>query len=297
MARPACSMATRRLAKPVRDQTVRAVTPAELLDDHHRRPRNLGKLLNASVSGDIGSIVAGDALRFYLKVEDGRISQARFQVFNASDQVAAASAVTELVIGRTLDEALALRPTDICHHLGGLDPCDLPAQIWGLEGLRAAIAVHRSELPEADEELDPVLCRCHGIPEETVRQSIRVMDLTEVQDVVDATGAGTGCGSCRADIPRLLADKDGAAAKPAEPRRAGPTGRIPTLRRIQELVSGKIQPQAQVHGGSIELWDFDGTVVTASVQGLDAEHHRQVLAALETALKADIAPNLGVRER
>jgi len=275
---------------------VQPVTPAELLDDHRRKPRNLGKLLNASVSGDIGSIVAGDALRFYLKVEDGRISQARFQVFNAGDQVAAASAVTELVIGKTLDEARALRPTDLCHHLGGLDPGELPVQVWGLEGLRAAIAVQLGELHESDEELDAVLCRCHGIPEETVRQSIQVMGLTDVQGVVDATGAGTGCGSCRADIPRLLADKD-STAKPPEPRRAGPSGRIPTLMRIKQLVGDKLQPQAQVNGGSIELWDFDGTLVTVSLKGLDDERRRQLLGQLETALKAEIAPNLVVRER
>jgi NifU-like protein len=273
------------------------MTPAELLDDHHRKPRNLGKLLNATVSGDIGSIVAGDALRFYLKVEDERISAARFQVFNATDQVAAASVVTELAIGRTLDEALTLRPADLCAHLGGLDPHELPPQVWGLEGLRSAISVLRGELPDNDEELDPVLCRCHGIPEETVRQSIQVMGLSEVQAVVDATGAGTGCGSCRADIPRLLAEKDGAAAKPAEPRRAGPNGRIPTLMRIQRLVSEKIQPQVQVHGGSIELWDFDGRTVTVTVRGLADEARRQALGQLETALKADIAPALGVAER
>ncbi len=290
-------MSRTHLANAARAQTVLPVTPAELLDDHHRKPRNLGKLLNASVSGDIGSIVAGDALRFYLKVEDGRISQARFQVFNGGDQVAAASAVTELAIGRTLDEALALRPTDVCHHLGGLDPCDLPVQVWGLEGLRAAIAVHRGELPECDEDLDPVLCRCHGIPEETVRQSIQVMGLTEVQGVVDATGAGTGCGSCRADIPRLLAEKDGAAAKPPEPRKAGPSGRIPTLMKIKALVGDKLQPQAQIHGGTIELWDFDGTVVTVSVKGVDDERRRMLLGQLETALKAEIAANLGVREK
>lgn len=272
------------------------VTPAELLDDHQRKPRNLGKLLNASVSGDIGSIVAGDALRFYLKIEEGRISAARFQVFNAGDQVAAASVVTELAIGRTPEEALALRPTDLCHHLGGLDPADLPAQVWGLEGLRAAIAVHRGELPEADEELDPLLCRCHGITEETVRQSIQVMGLTEVQAVVDATGAGTGCGSCRADIPRLLADKD-APAKAPEPRRAGPSGRIPTLMRIKALVADKLQPQAQVHGARFELWDFDGALVTVSVHGADDERKRQLLGALETALKAEIGPSLGVREK
>jgi NifU-like protein len=273
------------------------MTPAELLDDHHRKPRNLGKLLNATVSGDIGSIVAGDALRFYLKIEADRIIQARFQVFNAGDQVASASVVTELAIGRTLDEALALRPTDVCAHLGGLDPCDLPPQVWGLEGLRAAIAVQRGDLPDPEEDLDPVLCRCHGIPEETVRQSIQVMGLEDVQAVVDATGAGTGCGSCRSDIPRVLAEAKGGPAKPEPPRRAGPAGRIPTLMRIQRLVGEKIQPLAQVHGGVIELWDFDGTAVSVSAKGLGDEQRRLILGQLETMLKAEVGPTLAVHER
>lgn len=273
------------------------MTPAELLDDHHRKPRNLGKLLNASVSGDIGSIVAGDALRFYLKIEAERITAARFQVFNAGDQVAAASVVTELAVGRTLDEALALRPTDVCAHLGGLDPAELPPQVWGLEGLRAAIAVQRGDLPEGDEDLDPVLCRCHGIPEETVRQSIQVMGLEEVQAVVDATGAGTGCGSCRSDIPRLIAEAKGTPPKQEAPRRAGPSGRIPTLMRIQKLVAEKIQPQAQVHGGTVELWDFDGSNVVASVKGVGDEQRRLILGQLETVLKSEIGAGIGVRER
>lgn len=273
------------------------VTPAELLDDHRRKPRNLGKLLNATVSGDVGSIVAGDALRLYLKLDGERIAEARFQVFNAGDQVAPASALTELVAGRTIDEALALRPTDICAHLGGLDPAELPAMVWGLEGLRAAVAVHRGDLPEGDEDLDPVLCRCHGIPEETVRQSIAVMGLDEVQAVVDATGAGTGCGSCRADIPRVIADAKGKAPEPPAPRRAGPSGRIPTLLRIQRLVAEKVQPQAQVQGGTIELWDFDGALVTVGVKGLADEPRRHLLGQLETLLKSEIGAGVGVRER
>lgn len=274
------------------------MTPVELLVDHQRRPRNLGKLLNATATGDVGSIVAGDALRFYIKVADERISEARFQVFNGADQVAAASAVTELAAGRTLAEALALRPTDVCSHLGGLDPVELPPQIWALEALRSAVLTHRGEAPEADEELDPLLCRCHGIPEETVRQSIQVMQLTEVQAVVDATGAGTGCGSCRADIPRLLAEAQGGPAKPPEaPRRAGPSGRIPTLHKIKALVGERINPQATVHGGAVELWDFDGSLVTVAVRGLDDTQRRQILGALETALKAEVDPKLGVKEK
>ena len=97
-------------------------SPIEVLDDHIRRPRNVGKLLNASAVGDIGSIVVGDALRFYIGVADNRITQAKFQVFNCSDQIAAASLVTEVAAGRTLDEAERLGPNELCAHVGGLDP-------------------------------------------------------------------------------------------------------------------------------------------------------------------------------
>ncbi len=273
------------------------MTPVELLADHQRRPRNLGKLLNASATGDVGSIVAGDALRFYIKVVDGRIGEARFQVFNGADQVAAASVLTELAPGRDLDQALALRPTDLCAHLGGLDPLELPPQVWALEALRSAILVHRGGMPEADEELEPLLCRCHGIPEETVRQSIQVMQLSEVQAVVDATGAGTGCGSCRSDIPRLLAEAKGGPAHPEPPHRAGPSGRIPTMHRIRALVSERINPQATLHGGAIELWDLDASTVIVTARGLADEHRRQLLTALESALKSEIDASLKVSER
>src|SRR4051812_21803240 len=102
------------------------MTPAELYDDHRRRPRNLGKLANAHAVGDVGSIVAGDALRFYLQLDGERIAAAKFQVFNCQGQVAAASVVSELVVGRSLDQAAELRARDVCVHLGGLDPAELP---------------------------------------------------------------------------------------------------------------------------------------------------------------------------
>ena len=276
------------------------MTPSELLDDHARRPRNLGKLLNANAVGDVGSIVVGDALRFYIAVAEGRISQAKFQVFNCSDQVAATSAITELATGQTLEAAEALGVTALCAHLGGLDPTRLPPQLWGLAGLQSAIAIHQGEDLDHDVELDPLLCRCFGIAEETVRQSIAVTAAATVDEVVNATGAGTGCGSCRADIPRLLDEAKAPTAAPVVPAgRSGPGGRIQTLLRIQRVAETSVLARLRAEGSQLELWDFDGRVVKVRTTGRlagDDAGRRAALAELEQALKAEIDPGLGVGE-
>jgi NifU-like protein len=278
------------------------MTPAERLDDHQRKPRNVGKLLNASAVGDVGSIVVGDALRFYISVSGGKITQAKFQVFNCADQVASSSVLTEVVVGKTFAEAKALGPAAICAHLGGLDHTALPPRLWAVDGLRSAIAAYESDEVDSDTELDPLLCRCFGIAEETARQAVRVSGCTTVDEVVNATGAGTGCGTCRADIPRLIEEattpQAPAAPAPGQPRQ-GPAGRIQTLLRIQRLVGARLAPAWQARGATVELWDFDGRMVKVRVAGTfgtDADARRVALGDLEHLLKSEIDAALGVEE-
>lgn len=274
------------------------MTPAELLDDHQRRPRNLGRLPSATAVGDVGSIVVGDALRVYLLVEAGRIAQARFQVFNATPHIAHTSALTEMLVGRTPEEAAALGPADLCRHLGGLDPVELPPLPWGFEGVRAAAAALAGREYPFDVQIEPLLCRCVGVPEQTVRQAIAAQALTTVDAVVAATGAGSVCGSCRVDIERMLVDPraaPGAARATAKP--ASPLGRIATMRRIRELVTQRMLPGVQAAGGEIELWDFDGAVVSVRVGGTlaaDATATARALGELEAILRSEIEPTLRV---
>jgi NifU-like protein len=276
------------------------MTPAELLDDHARRPRNVGKLLNASAVGDVGSIVVGDALRFYISVDGAgkRISQAKFQVFNCSDQVGASSALTELVVGRTVAENRYLGHAELARQLGGLDHTLLPVQLWAVVGLQAAIGAYLGEGVEPDEELDPLLCRCFAIAEETVRTAVAVHGCASVEEVVTATGAGTGCGSCRSDIPKLIDEVlRKPAAPPPAPAKAVPRGRIQTLMRIQRLVAEKLAPGLGSAAGDIELWDFDGQVVRvrlAGTLGRDQAARAAALAELAQLIKAEIDPALTV---
>jgi NifU-like protein len=280
------------------------MTPSELLDDHALRPRGIGKLLNPSAVGDIGSIVVGDALRFYVTVaKDGagveRVTAAKFQVFNAAGHMGAASVTTELAVGKTLDEATSLGPTDVCAHLGGLAFDELPPRVWGLEGLRAAIASWRGDELPFDQDLDPLLCRCYGISEETVRQAIAVRGLATVDAVIEATGVAAGCGSCRAEIPRLLSEASGAPAAAPAAAVVAASGRIQLMLRIQRLAEERILPAIRARGGDLELWDFRDGVVRVRAKGAlstDDQSRRAALAELEALLKAEIDPSLGVGE-
>jgi NifU-like protein len=275
------------------------MTPDELLDDHARRPRSLGKLLNASAVGDVGSIVAGDALRFYLKLEgakgEERIAAARFQVFNCQGQIGPASVVAELAVGRSLAEAETLGAAEVCAHLGGLAHLELPPRLWGLEGLRAAAATWRAADLPADIELElPLLCRCMGIPEETVRQAIAVRALDQVDAIVEATGAGSVCGSCRVDMPALLAR---GAAAPAEKAGSAPReGRIILLRRIESHAQ-EVLARLRAEGSDLELWDLDGMRLRVRPHGRISEDREALgaaVAALEAALKSAVDPALTV---
>jgi len=284
------------------------MTPAELYDDHRRRPRNLGKLSPAAAAGDVGSIVIGDALRFYIGVDKGRVSQARFQVFNCQDQIAATSALTELVAGKTLADAKRLTARQVADHLGGLDWMALPVQVWGIEALRTAIAAYEGGSVDYDREGDPLLCRCHNIAEETVRQAIIVNQFDQVDAVVAATKAGSGCGSCRVDIARLLEERKtpattgaraGGAAADGATNATRAAGRIPTLMRIQSAVDSAFLPAVRAAGGDLELWDFDGRTVRVRCSGTlsdDADARRTRLGELEALLRSEIDPGIAVAD-
>lgn len=272
------------------------MSPAEIYADHQRRPRNIGKMLNPSAVGDVGSIVVGDALRFYLQIEGDRIGAAKFQVFNCQDQVASASALTELCVGRTVDEALALGPADLRRHLGGIDAPSLPPLIWAFDGLRAAIASWKGEELEEDDNREALLCRCHAVPLQAVQESIAVLDLKTLEEVVNATGAGTGCGSCRADIPRLL---DQATAHPeADPPAAGGVqGRIALVHRIA-TAAAPFLAHIRERQAELELLDLEKTTVVVQVRGTlahDAAARQTALSDLEQLLRREVDPALTIK--
>lgn len=111
---------------------------AKLLD-HFQNPRNAGELAQPDAAADMENPACGDILRLTLHMQDGRITQARFKAKGCVAAIACGSAVTELVTGKMLSEAKALRREDVSAAVGGLPPASTHAAALALDALAAAL--------------------------------------------------------------------------------------------------------------------------------------------------------------
>jgi len=107
--------------------------------EHFAHPRNVGALPDADGVGEIGAAEDGDVIRVAIKVDDGRISDVRFQTFGCAAAVASSSMVTEMAMGKTLDEARALTNAEVTAALGGLPPQKEHCSGFAADALHAAI--------------------------------------------------------------------------------------------------------------------------------------------------------------
>ena len=112
--------------------------------DHFTNPRNVGDMADADGVGQEGNPTCGDAMKIYIKVKDDRIVDAKFKTFGCGAAIAVSSMVTEMVKGKTLDEALALSKEAVANELGGLPPQKMHCSNLGADALKKAIEDYRS---------------------------------------------------------------------------------------------------------------------------------------------------------
>ena len=107
--------------------------------DHFRNPRNLGKLDDADGIGEVGNAKCGDIMRMYIKVDDGVISDVKFNTFGCGSAIATSSMATELIKGKPIEEALELSNKAVVEALDGLPTHKIHCSVLAEEAVRAAV--------------------------------------------------------------------------------------------------------------------------------------------------------------
>ena len=126
---------------------------SEKVMDHFSAPRNVGKMEDASGVGEVGNAKCGDIMKIYLKIEDNIIKDVKFNTFGCGAAIATSSMATELIKGKTIEEALLLTNKAVADALDGLPPVKMHCSVLAEEAVKAALLDYYSreglELPEA----------------------------------------------------------------------------------------------------------------------------------------------------
>jgi len=240
----------------------------EKVKDFFLKPKNIGEVENPDAVGDVGSLVCGDALRLTMKIDKqtNRIVDAKFQTFGCASAIASSSALTELIKGKTVDEALQVTNQDIAEFLGGLPKEKMHCSVLGREALEAAIANYRGIQIPVEEE-GRLVCKCFNVTEEKIRKVAMENHLTTVDEITDYTKAGGGCGECTEEIEKILRDVWSLKA-PEKPVKSKKLTNLQKIALIQEIIEREIRPGLQADGGDIELIDIDGNKVIIALRGM-----------------------------
>lgn len=119
---------------------------SEKVMDHFSNPRNVGELEDANGIGQVGNAKCGDIMRIYLKVENNIIKDVKFKTFGCGAAIASSSMATELIKGKSLDEALELTNRAVLEALDGLPPVKVHCSVLAEEAIAAAVADYRNRL-------------------------------------------------------------------------------------------------------------------------------------------------------
>ena len=243
--------------------------------DHFLNPRNVGEIKNPDGVGEVGSLACGDALKLTFKLDkSGKIEDAKFKTFGCASAIASSSVLTELIKGKTLDEAAKVTNKDIADYLGGLPEQKMHCSVMGREALEAAIDNYKSSGTKKHELEGNVICTCFGVTDKEIERVIRENNLSTVEDVTNYCKAGGGCGGCVGEIEKIIEKVQGEKIKEtvaATPRRQGKLTNIQKIQLVQQTINEQVKPALRAHGGNIELIDIEGNKVIVAFRGMCAQ--------------------------
>ena len=276
---------------------------SEKVMDHFRNPRNVGKIDDPDGTGTVGSLACGDALTLMFKLDGNkRITDVKFQTFGCASAIASSSALTEMVVGKTIEEAEKITNKDIANFLGGLPDQKMHCSVMGREALEAAIHNYRTGETMIKNLEDHIVCTCFGVSENEIRRVVTENNLSTVDEVTNFCKAGGGCGMCRDDIQKLIdVVRESRTGQPAAaaPQPARKLSNLQKMKLIEEIVDREIRPQLRKDGGDIELLDIVGDRVIIAFRGMCAGCHSAAFTRqdfIEAKLREFVDPAINVVE-
>jgi NifU-like protein len=263
----------------------------------------VGEVTNPDGVGEVGSMACGDALKLTFKLDkNGRIAEAKFKTFGCASAIATSSVLTELIKGKTLEEAMKVTNKEIAEYLGGLPEQKMHCSVMGREALEAAIANYRGGGQAKIEIEGNIVCTCFGVTDKEIERVIRENDLTTVEQVTNYCKAGGGCGGCRGEIEKIVERIQGERVKEQmlpSPRKGGKLTTIQKIQLIQQTINEQVRPALRAHGGNVELIDVEGDKVIIAFRGMCAQckvSEFTMTDVVQAKLREFVAPDLYVEE-
>ena len=240
---------------------------SEKVLDHYRNPRNVGKIDNADLIGEAGSLACGDSLKLYLKLDGEKIVDAKFQTFGCGSAVASSSILTEMIIGKPIEEVRKITNKDIADQLDGLPQEKMHCSVMGHEALEDALKKYYGEdviEDDLDKTADKIVCTCFNVTENQIWEAIKINNLKTVEEVTNYTKAGGACGRCKGTIKDIL----DTYWKGVNKREESTLTQTQKILKISKVIEQQISPELQKDGGDIEFVDLDGNKVKVKLTGM-----------------------------
>lgn len=230
--------------------------------EHFLNPRNVGEIENPDGVAEVGSLACGDALKLTFKLDENKkIKEAKFKTFGCASAIASSSALTEMIKGMTVDEALKVSNQDIAQYLGGLPDEKMHCSVMGKQALEKAVENYRGAPPlEAGAK---IICECFGVTDKEIERAIRENNLSTVEDVTNYTKAGGGCGGCQDAIAQILERVKTEPKTDVKPKLTN----LQKIRLIEEIIEREIRPSLKHDGGDIDILDIIGNRVIVAMRG------------------------------
>jgi NifU-like protein len=262
--------------------------------DHFLNPHNVGEIENPDGEAEVGSLACGDALKLTFKLDENKkIKEAKFKTFGCASAIATSSALTDIIKGMTLEEALKVSNQDIANYLGGLPQEKMHCSVMGKQALEKAIENYKGA--PALRPGEKIICECFGVTDKEIEKAVRENNLSTIEEVTNYTKAGGGCGRCHDAIQQII---DAVKAEPKSQTQPQLTN-LQKIRMIEETIEREIRPSLKHDGGDIDLIDVVGNRVIVATRGACAVCKASDITLkhfVEQRLKELVSPDITVEE-